>query len=336
MINRSISYLLGSLLLLPSIWFSVASSNELPNPLSLEQALSYAKQHPRSQLTPAVNQQYPSFASFYLNCHKLAYNNDSMIDHQRGRLFSPLFSSEQSVQLDILKRFFDVLLADRHFGFSNENMAGAFISLDRAQNRFELKDASELDVAKLDAEYQIIRQQRFASENTQRLTRSLLAQAINSPEKLPSDLKAPTLPTLPSELPSLNELFDVVLQQNGDLKKRIANLSKPEQAVIKMELRQHLLERLMLLQLLNITEQNAQSNTYWRDLKLDQSRTLYDMEVKSDLGDSMALQTRAHLQEKQIAYCKTLAWAEINALQNKSLLESAPQTDKTDQPNEQE
>lgn len=321
-------------MLLPWVWLSAVNSEELPNPLSLEQALDYAKQHPRSQLTPAVNQQYPSLSSFYLNCHKLAYNNDSMIDHQRGRLFSPLFSSEQSVQLDILKRFFDVLLADRHFGFSNENMAGAFISLDRAQNRFELKDASELEVAQLDAEYQIIRQQRFASENTQRLTRSLLAQAINSPEKLPSDLKAPILPTLPSELPELNALLDSVLKQNKALTKRINQLSKPEQAVIEMELRQHLLERLMLLQLLNITEQNAQSNTYWRDLKLDQSRTLYDMEVKSDLGDSMALQTRAHLQEKQIAYCKTLAWAEINALQNKPLLESAQSISNPDQTNE--
>lgn len=333
MINKSIPYWLRALVLLPCVWLSAVNSEELPNPLSLEQALAYAKQHPRSQLTPAVNQQYPSLASFYLNCHKLAYNNDSMIDHQRGRLFSPLFSSEQSVQLDILKRFFDVLLSDRHFGFANENMAGAFIALDRAQNRFELKDASELEVAKLDAEYQIIRQQRFASENTQRLTRSLLAQAINSPEKLPSDLKAPTLPTLPSELPALNALFDTVLKHNKALTKRIHELSKPEQAVIKMELRQHLLERLMVLQLLNITEQNAQSNTYWRDLKLDQSRTLYDMEVKSDLGDSMALQTRAHLQEKQIAYCKTLAWAEINALQNKPLLESASSAGKPDQTN---
>lgn len=330
MINQ---YLLLGWLLLASIWLNFANADALPNPLRLEQALSYAKQHPRSQLTPAINQQYPRFASFYLNCHKLAYNNHSMIDHQRGRLFSPLFSSEQSVQLDILQRFFDVLLADRHFAFSNENMAGAFISLDRTQNRFELKDASELDVAKLDAAYQIIRQQRFASENTQRLTRSLLAQAINSPEKLPADLVSPTLPTLPSELPGLNELLATILQNNSDLNKRIKQLSKPEQAIINMELRQHLLERLMLLQLLNITAQHAESNTYWRDLRLDHSRTLYDMEVKSDLGDSMALQTLAHLKEKQIAYCQTLAWAEINALQNKPLLASAPQMPNTDQPN---
>jgi hypothetical protein len=308
----------------------VFAADPLPNPLSLEQALTYAEDHPRSDLDVTANQRYPLFKPYYMNCHSLAYANEAYanrtgLDKERWQLFSPLFSSKESVQLDILQRFFDVLLADTNFAFNNENMAGAYITYDRTVNRQELNAASELLVAEKESEYNRIRQQRFASENTQRLTRSLLAQAVNSPEKLPADLvPIENLPAIPAELPSLNELYAITLKENNGLKKRLDDLSNKEKAVVEMMLRQYLLEQLLLIQQLNVAQTNAETETYWRDLKLDQSRTLYDMEVKSDLGDSMAQQTRAHLQEKQISYCKTLAWGALNLLQGRELLYSEP------------
>jgi hypothetical protein len=309
---------------------ALADAQPLPNPLSLQQALAYADDHPRSELDVATNQRYPLFKPFYMNCHSLAYANEAYanrtgLDKDRWQLFSPLFSARESVQLDILQRFFDVLLADTNFAFNNENMAGAYITYDRTKNRQELNAASELLVAEKEAEYNRIRQQRFASENTQRLTRSLLAQAVNSPEKLPADLVPFTnLPVIPAELPSLNDLYAITLKENKGLKKRLGDLSNKEKAVVEMMLRQYLLEQLLLIQQLNVAQANAETETYWRDLKLDQSRTLYDMEVKADLGDSMAQQTRARLQEKQIAYCKTLAWGALNLLQGRELLYSQP------------
>ena len=303
--------------------FVCAEDSALPNPLSLPQALAYAEKHPRNKLDSKTNRYYPPFETLYLDCHALAYANKTNIlnESRRDRLFSPLFSIKESVKIDILRRFFDVLLADMSFAFSNENMAGAFITLDRAKNRQELNSASELEVAAKDAAYQLIRQQRFASESTQRLTRSLLAQAIGQPEKLPSDLKLINkLPVIPKELPNLTSLYAAALKNNAALIERLEALSDEEQDILKMELRQYLLERLLQIQQLDIVNQKSQAESYWRDLKLDQSRTLYDMEVKSDLGDSMAQQTKAQLQEKQIEYCKALAWSELNILQGKALL----------------
>ena len=50
---------------------------------------------------------------------------------------------------------------------------------------------------------------------------------------------------------------------------------------------------------------------------LEQSRVLYEKELRADLGFSMSEQTRARLREQQVAYCRILAWAELNALQGK-------------------
>lgn len=298
-----------------------ADENKLPTPLSLNQALLFAEEHPRSQIDSPRNQNYPLFKTLYLNCHTVAYTESVTFDNGRDRLFSPLFSSKESVQLNILQRFFDVLLADMRSAFDNENMAGAFITLDRAKNRQELNDASELEIAEKDANYQIIRQHSYASENSQRLTRSLLAQAVNRPENLSSDLKPINkLPVIPKALPTLDQLYKTTLNNNAGLIKRLDKLSDEEQAILKMDLRQYLLERLLQIQQLNVAEQTLKAENDWRDLKLDQSRTLYDMEVKADLGDSMAQQTKAHFKTQQINYCKALTWIELNVLQGKPFL----------------
>lgn len=315
----------------------------LPNPLSLRQALTYAKQHPWLTSSHIKN---PSqfFQPFYLNCHKLAYSNDSVNDHQRGRWFSPLFSPEQSLTLVILQRFFDVLLADQQAAYNNETMASGFISLDRIKNRQALNAASELKVAEKDALYQQLRQQRFASEKMQRLTRALLAQALYS-AKLPADLTLEKpLPNIPETLPSVDELYNVIqtikkttltnekAKSAEEATQKHKTIKAAEQALLDMDLRQFILERLLLIQQLTVAQEVAQSQTYWRDLKLDQSRTLYDFEVKSDLGDSMALQTQALLHEKHIHYCQILAWAELNALQGQPLLNSPENSDNDDNP----
>ncbi|MGV6808693.1 MAG: hypothetical protein ACWA5U_02355 [bacterium] len=313
----------------------------LPNPLSLTQALTYAKTHPWLASSHSKNPNQ-LFQPFYLNCHKLAYSNDSLPDHQRGHWFSPLFSPEAILALDILQRFFDVLLADQQAAYNNEIMASGFIRLDRIKNRQALNAASELNVAEKEALYQQLRQQRFASEKMQRLTRALLAQAIYS-DKLPANvtLEKP-LPKIPETLPNVDELYNAIQKiknttptKSTDAKaEKVADsgqerkaINTPEQILLDMALRQFILERLLLIQQLTVAQEAAKSQTDWRDLKLDQSRTLYDFEVKSDLGDSMALQTQALLHEKQIHYCQILAWAELNALQQQPLLNSAEQSD---------
>ncbi len=84
-----------------------------------------------------------------------------------------------------------------------------------------------------------------------------------------------------------------------------------------MELRQHILELLLRLDIFKIAEARSQADAIWRDYYLELSRTLYEQEVKSDLGDAMTQQSKARLQQQQIQFCRALTFAQLNALQGK-------------------
>ncbi len=292
---------------------------EVPDPISLDQALNYAKGHPRTQLTPEIAQRHPAPQPLYLDCHNLAYNNNASPDNQRDRQLPNLVSPLDTQRLDIMQRFFDVLLADSSAGRDSENMAVYFIPLDRTRTRMELKEFSELDVAELDAEYQIVRQQSAASTASQRLTRSLLAQAINNPQKLPSELNPPDIHAFPAELPPLDELVETSLKNNTWLDERRDAASTEERAVIDMELRQQIIELLLRLDIFKVAEERSKADILWRDYYLERSRTLYEQEVKSDLGDAMTEQSKARLQQQQIQFCRALTFAQLNALQGKPI-----------------
>ena len=306
-----------SILCASALLFSIAHAAEVPDPLSLDQALNFADGHPRTQLAPEIAQRYPTPQPVYLDCHNLAYNNNTSPDNQRDRQLAGLISPLDNQRLEILQRFFDVLLADGSAVRDNENMAVYFIPLDRTRTRMELKEFSELDVAELDAEYQIVRQQGAASMASQRLTRSLLSQAINNPQTLPNELNPPTLGAFPAEMPTLNELVDASLQGNKWIKERRDDANADERAVIDMELRQQILELLLRLDIFKVADGRSQAEILWRDYYLERSRTLYEQEVKSDIGDAMTQQSKARLHEQQIQFCHALTLAQLNALQGK-------------------
>ena len=290
---------------------------DVPEPLGLEQAVNYAEGHPRSQLAPDIAVRHPAPHPLYLDCHNLAYNNNTSPDSQRDYALAGLISPLEKQRLDIIERFFDVLLADASAIRDSENMAVYYIPLDRTRTRMELKEFSELDVAELDAEYQVIRQQSAASTASQRLTRSLLAQAINNPQTLSSELNPPDIGKFPTEMPPLDELVETSLKNNKWLTEHRNDASSDERAVIDMELRQHILELLLRLDIFKIAEARSQADAIWRDYYLELSRTLYEQEVKSDLGDAMTQQSKARLQQQQIQFCRALTFAQLNALQGK-------------------
>ena len=314
----------------PLIIFTSVQAADVPDPLSLDQAVNYAEGHPRSQLAPDIALRHPAPQPLYLDCHNLAYNSNTGADNQRDRLLPNLIAPLEKQRLDIMERFFDVVLADSSAVRDNENMAVYFIPLDRTRTRLELKEFSELDVAELDAEYQVVRQQGAASAASQRLTRSLLAQAINNPQKLPNELNPPTIGAFPTELPPLDELVETSLKNNKWLDDRRDNATAEERAVIDMELRQHLLELLLRLDIFKVAEERSQAEILWRDYYLERSRTLYEQEVKSDIGDAMTQQSKARLQQQQIQFCRALTFAQLNALQGNPiwpLPKPAPKTE---------
>lgn len=302
--------------------------NEVPDPLSLEQALSFAKTHPRvtvsNQAVPSLGSGSGSAASplalpraqpLYLGCHSLAFSGARANDATRDVAWSALLSSVDAQRLEIMQRFYDVLLADLGFARDNEAMAVAFIQFDRAEAREELGQFSPLRTAELQAEYQLIRRQRAASEAAQRVTRALLATALGHPTSLPRQLLTPELEPASAELPALDAVVARALENNPGVKALLQDRSQAEQALVHMAVRERALELLTRLELLQVIAEQARSESDWRDLKLDESRTMYELEAQADLGFSMSQQTRARRGEQETAFCRVLTRAELNALQ---------------------
>ncbi len=292
---------------------------EVPEPLGLVQAIEFAEAHPRVQAAPdAVLPPRPQ--PLFLGCHTLAFGDARAADQHRDVGWSALLPPATAQQLEIVQRYFDVLLADLSFMRDDEAMAVGYIQYDRADNRRELGQVSPLRVAELEAAYQIIRRQRAASDASRRLTRSLLAQAIGQPTDLPKTLIEPPPPALPDPLPTLDAIVAAALADNPRLGELLAAGDDAADAVLAMAVRQQALELLLRLELLGVAAQQTKIEADWRDLKLDQSRTMYEMEVAADLGYSMSQQTKARRDESAVALCTALTLAELNALQGKPLI----------------
>jgi outer membrane protein TolC len=96
-------------------------------------------------------------------------------------------------RLEIMKKYFAVLTADNNFISENEALAMGFIHYDNAVQDQELGLVAEIEVLRLQAEYEVIRQKRYLAEHQQRLTRAMLAEAMGYPEQLPSELEVPEI-----------------------------------------------------------------------------------------------------------------------------------------------
>ena len=285
-----------------------------PKPLTLQQALGFASGHPRTQSSEAAAL-FPRRQPLYLGCHEFSFTGTPGRDDSRDVAWSKLLTAEDQQRMEITQRFYDVLLADLSYSRDNEAMAVAYVQFDRAAAREELGQFSPLAVAELDAAYQLVRRQRAASEAAQLITRSLLAQAMGRPEDLPRDLVTPDLNPQQAPLPELDAVVAEAMEKNPRIKELMTGGSGAERMLVEMEVRQQALELLTRLNLLNVIAEQARSESNWRDLKLDESRTMYELEAKADLGFSMSQQTKARRDEEQVALCTILTRAELEALQ---------------------
>jgi outer membrane protein TolC len=123
-------------------------------------------------------------------------------------------NANQHQYITVMKRYFDVVLADLQFYRYNEEMAVAYIRYDRMQIRAKLGQFTEVDVAEKYKEYQRIRRLRTQSESQQRVTRSLLAQALNRPNNLPTTVAKPEIDSISRELPDVDSFQKSVNQNN--------------------------------------------------------------------------------------------------------------------------
>ncbi len=98
-----------------------------------------------------------------------------------------------------------------------------------------------------------------------------------------------------------------------------AELEKTQAALRKAELvlRQQVLHVLKRLDTLRVRRRTAQVREDYRDLAVDLARGLYEMEVRTNLGESMARLTEAQWQSAKIEFETVLAWAQLDALRGK-------------------
>lgn len=283
-------------------------------------------------------------------------------------------------RLEIMERYFDVLIADLEFAHNEEAMAIGYIRSLRARDRRELGQASDIDVLKTESEYQATRQARYASKARQRASRARLASVLNHPRKLSSTLVPPKLPEIGFKLPNLELLQKLADERNSSLtilraqveaaRGRVASaraeylpvlsaeaetavysrdlssndrwraglvldvplyqgarvsaqVSKQRAALYgqeagledrRREVQQAVLETWLELESLLIQKQARDAQAKFRELYLDRARAVYEMELRSDLGDAMVELTNSNLQTARNHYQIALAWARLKAL----------------------
>lgn len=134
-------------------------------------------------------------------------------------------------RITIMARYFDVILADMTYARDTEAMSVAYIAKDKLSNRYELGQASDLDLAKTEAAYQLSRHRQAVSSSRQRASRSLLAMAINRPTELPPEVSRPVLASLTRQLPEYEPLLERGIANNPLVLARRESVLAAEQRV---------------------------------------------------------------------------------------------------------
>ena len=289
--------------------------------------------------------------------------------------------TRQQRRIEIMQRYFDVVLADLQFYQFNEAMAVAFVELDKRRDRNELGQVSDIQVLEQEAEYQRVRKLRFQSQNRQRLTRARLAYVLGRPGQLPDTVSRPeNLPQLLRSLPEVEQLQAQAMEKSSLLRalraqiaagqaqlaaaragdnpvlygnaqanaysKERANYDKwrvgvqlevplttggrvdadaakqqaelyrlqAELTASEEQIKQTVLELWLELDALLIQREQMQAQQSYRELSLDRSRALYELEVRTNLGDSMVRVTEAERHAVLTDFNIALAWEKMDVL----------------------
>ena len=293
-------------------------------------------------------------------------------------------------RLEIMRRYFNALLADLEFLRDNEDMAIAYIRFDKSRDRRELGQLSDIEVFEAKNSYEQVRLMRYRSEAKQRSTRAHLAVAMNRPNQLPATLQIPKFDNLrrkpvdvdvlleqarknnalmyaakarvqaaqarvdeahASDNPILSGEFEaseynrsfgsrddvriglrlnIPLSTGGKndalIAKRRANLrlARASYAAQKNALEQAVLDTWLEITTTRAQLDQATAQLDYRELYLDQSRALYELEVKSDLGDAMVQISEAQRYMAETKFKIAMAWGRLDALLGKTVYAQEP------------
>ncbi len=295
-------------------------AGELPQPLSLGDALEHISPDLAAEKI-ASEYQETAIRERVFDCR--AQDRFSTAgEGDRGCGFWHLLLPVQQTRLDVLRRFLDVVEADLATSVDDEAMAVAYVQLDRARNREELGQYSPLAVSELEVEYQRVRGHRFLAQARQRATRARLSMAMGWSGALPSEVQAFEFPALPKQLDELDKMTEEALAGNPvliDWKQR-AELNPAINPLLK-QLEIHLKDAILDLWLrypVILAERDMDdARDFYQELKLDRSRTLYELEAQADLGDAMTEQTAARFAGTETDHRAWVLLATLSALRGK-------------------
>lgn len=302
-------------------------------------------------------------------------------DHQVEGQQLAVNSARQRHQIEVMRRFFAVLLADLRYQVDNEEMAHAYVIFDRVRERHKQGRVSEVDLAASDSHYQELLVRRTESQLRQHSTRALLAMALNRPDILPEDLVVPRLISNDRKVPDLDALLARAAKTNPHTQQLYEEVVSAEQALeaargkgrptldaefqfsayekqratrdnasaslnlhipiyqggrnqsavaqasailehkralsskAMFDLRRSALQLVQQLETLKVSRQSARTRADYRELYLDRSRALYEMEARSTLGDAMIKMTEAQWKAAKVEFDLAIVWAQISALE---------------------
>ena len=116
-------------------------------------------------------------------------------------------------RLDITREYLAVLLADLRYTRDDEAMAIAYVQYENVQDKHALQQTSDVDLLAAETLYQNALYQRSQSENNRRSSRARLAEVMNRPEILATNLVRPVF-SLQRELSDYNVLLEQAMAAN--------------------------------------------------------------------------------------------------------------------------
>lgn len=137
----------------------------------------------------------------------------------------------------------------------------------------------------------------------------------------------------PSDRVRAGLVFEMPLSTSGVLDADIArqrSLLIEAQAELRnkeMQLQQNVLELWQQIYIIKAQRDEALIFSEYRDLALDKSRALYELDIKSDLGDSLALFSSALYRSAKADFDLTLAWVQLDAILGKPVTVEIDQAD---------
>ncbi len=297
-----------------------------------------------------------------------------------------LLDARDQRRIDIMARFFDVLLADLQYVTDSEFMTVAFLNFDKARDNFNQKLIAKVDLSDLESRFQNLLVKRNQTQIQQRLTRELLADAMNQPGQLSADLEDPKLPGNDRPLPNY-EMLTALLDQSPQIQtsKNLLEASRRRMEAVRAEnnpsvdaeveagdyfnrrlqgrdtvragvvlswpiyqgsrvsaqiareqaqfhklqaeaenLKRNLSQAVLKLlieteQLQKSTRNAAKVQADFRDLALERARAQYEVELKTNLGESAAATVETKLLQRGIEYQLALNLAKLEALLGRPL-----------------